>query len=424
MPPIETGQSMDWQDLSFPKAKAMKSISVDEAISTIESRAPNPVSTSQPLVRCAGRVLARDVRAIRDQPPFISSAMDGYAVIKPEDWRTETSVFTLIGESQAGARYSGALSAGEAVRIFTGAPVPAGATAVVLQENVTRQGDQIVVNGDGQKDKSHIRPAAQDYASGDRLLCAGERLDAWRLSLAASAGHGCLDVAAKPRIAIVCSGNELVPPGTPVNDDEIFESNSIALVTLVEAWGAEPIFAGIGRDDLGALTSRLAAIDADLIVTVGGASVGDYDLVKPALRSLGYIADFERIDLRPGRPTSFGILPDGTPVLGLPGNPASALVCAQLFLKAFIDKALGKPPITEMRLPLAVGLAATGPREAFLRAKRVIDSLGRANLQAFADQDSALIQIFAGAAALIRRPANSPAAAAGEWVRFIPLDRM
>jgi molybdopterin molybdotransferase len=350
--------------------------------------------------------------------------MDGYAIIPPDDWSAEASVFTVIGESQAGARYGGTLAGGQAVRIFTGAPVPLGATAVVLQENVTRQGDQIVINRDGQRDKSHIRPAAQDYASGDTLLSTGERLDAWRLSLAASAGRARLKVARKPRIAIVCTGNELVPPGDPVREDEIFESNSIALVTLVNAWGAKPIFAGLGRDDLPALTARLAAIEADLIVTVGGASVGDYDLVKPALKSLGYIADFERVDLRPGRPTSFGTLPNGTPVLGLPGNPASALVCAQLFLKTFIDNALGRRPAPEMCLPLAADLAATGPREAFLRAKLVIDSLGRAALHPFSDQDSALIQIFAGAAALIRRPANAPAVAAGDWVQFIPLDRL
>jgi len=402
----------------------MKAVSVDEALGFVVGRAPSPVVRSRALSRCAGRVLAEAVRAVRDQPPFVSSAMDGYAIIRPETRADDTLTFTVVGESQAGAAYKGRLGAGEAVRIFTGAPVPETATAVVIQENVIREGDRIRLNSDDWKDKSHIRPAAQDFNRGDTILTAGQRLDAWRLSLAASAGQASLRVARKPRIAILCTGNELVPPGQLVRDDQIFESNSIALITLVRAWGGKALFHGLGRDDLAALTARLKEMRADLIVTVGGASVGDYDLVKPALKTLGYVPDFERIDLRPGRPTSFGVLPDGRPVLGLPGNPASALVCAQLFLKAFIEAALGRPPALPASLPLEGDLAANGPREAFLRAQIVTDAAGRSALRPFSDQDSALIQIFARSGALIRRPPGAPAAKAGDWLPFLPLERL
>ncbi|MGA9659409.1 MAG: molybdopterin molybdotransferase MoeA [Asticcacaulis sp.] len=406
----------------------MSAVTLDEALRLVTARAPEPESRLCKLEAAHGRVLAADVVAGRDQPPFVSSAMDGYALILLPDEVNLTDPFRVIGESQAGAAYKGALHVGEAVRIFTGAPVPSGTTHVIMQENIEREGDTIRIKAeslpDGNQTKTHIRPQGLDFQIGHTLLMAGERLDAWRLSLAASAGMGVLRVVKKPRIAILCAGNELVPAGDLIGEDQIYESNSIALINLVKTWGGKPKFQGLGRDDLETLTKRLAHISADLIVTVGGASVGDYDLIKPALRQLGYQADFEKVDLRPGRPTSFGVLPDGRCVLGLPGNPASALVCAQLFLKAFIDKTLGVADAPVMQLPLAEDLPANGPREAFLRAQIVTDAKGQSRLLPFKDQDSALIQIFARSNALVRRAGHAPAAKAGDYLPFMPLARL
>lgn len=404
----------------------MQAVTVDEAITLVACSAPEQRRHKKALQHCDSRTLAADIVARRDQPPFVSSAMDGYAVIRTQQARNDQlGEFTVVGESQAGRAYTGPLRDDEAVRIFTGAPVPDGAGAVVLQENVIRNGDRIAITADGLKEKkTHIRPAGQDFRAGDVVARAGECLDAWRLSLVAATGLSAVHVAVKPRIAILCTGNELVRPGHAVHDDQIFESTSFGLMSLVKAWGGKPAFVGVEADSLKAITRALRDTKADLIVTVGGASVGDYDLVRPALHTVGYSPAFEKVELRPGRPTAFGSLKDGTCVLSLPGNPASAFVCAQLFLKPFINKALGRPHVEEhLNLPTVDALSGNGDRQAYLRAKVVTDDEGRPMLKAFMDQDSALIQVFAQSDALIVRPPRASPALPGALVPFLRLDR-
>lgn len=399
---------------------------VDDAIAVVKASAPLPRRVKRPLKACDRRVVLQDIVAKRDQPPFVSSAMDGYAVVWPTgEVARNGRIYKVIGLSQAGKGFAGNLGRDEAVRIFTGAPVPAQATAVILQENVIRVDDIITVASNVTDDtKTNIRARGQDFKSGETVVKAGECLDGWRISLVAATGAGRVAVSAKPRIVILCTGNELVAPGNPVRDDQIFESTSFALMSLVKAWGGKAAFVGVEKDSLKGIAKALRKVEADLIVTVGGASVGDYDLVKPALLSIGYDPSFDKVDLRPGRPTSFGKLKGGPFVLGLPGNPASALVCAQLFLKPFVQTALGRHiDHQEMNLPCLDVLPRNGARQAYLRAKFVRDPKGCPALMPFADQDSALIQVFAGADALIVRPALAEASLPGDLVAFIELGR-
>jgi molybdopterin molybdotransferase len=407
--------------------KTFTAVSVETARVLIIKAAPKPRPKPIRLEDADGRALLAAVAARRDQPPFTASAMDGYAISdKPEIIEALEAPLKVIGESQAGKAFNGMVSAGEAVRIFTGAPVPAGTSRVVIQENTSITPQGLIIHPDGwAEDKTQIRPQGLDFKSADVLIAPGLRLDAWRLSLAAAAGAAKLKVAKKPRVAILCTGDELVLPGSRPRPDQIYESTSHALIALVKAWGGKAYYAGVARDSLRTLISRIEALEADLIVTVGGASVGDHDLVRVALAHFGHQYEFERIDIRPGRPTAFGRLRDGRKVLSLPGNPSSGLVCAQLFLKPFIEKALGlaTEPWLEV-LPLAADLPANGPREAYLRARIVKDEQGLGALEAFEEQDSSLIQVFANACALIRRHGNAPALPAGHLVSYVPLNRL
>jgi molybdopterin molybdotransferase len=405
----------------------LSSVSVEAARALIIKAAPKPQPKPIRLEAANGRVLLKSVAARRDQPPFQASAMDGYAISeKPEVIEALEAPLKIIGESQAGKAFKGEVAPGEAVRIFTGAPVPVGASRVVIQENTSLTPQGLIIHSDGWADDNvYIRPQGLDFKATDVLIAAGVRLDAWRLSLAAAAGAARLKVAKKPRIAILCTGDELVLPGVRPRPDQIYESTSYALISLVKAWGGKALYAGVARDSLRTLIARIEALEADLIVTVGGASVGDYDLVRVALAHFGHQYEFERIDIRPGRPTAFGRLSDGRKVLSLPGNPSSGLVCAQLFLKPFIEKALGL--VTDAwfeTLPLAADLPANGPREAYLRARIVKDEQGLSALTAFAEQDSSLIQVFANADVLIRRHGNAPAISAGHLVSYVPLGRL
>ncbi|ESQ88086.1 hypothetical protein ABAC460_18000 [Asticcacaulis sp. AC460] len=402
----------------------MTPITMNDAIEIVVSHSPAVSRISKGLRHAFGRVAAEDIDARRDQPPFASSAMDGYAIIKPDAPSGWEDTFVAVGESQAGARFRGVLAKGEAVRIFTGAPVPEAATAVVLQENAIVADGGIRFEKDASTDKPHIRSQGHDFHQGDILITAGERLDAWRLALAAAAGRGSLLLAKRPRIAILTTGNELVPPGGEAGTDQIFESNSVALCSLVTQWGGKPRVHGIGPDDAEVLIGRIASIDADLIVTVGGASVGDYDLVKPALARLGFRALFEKVNVRPGKPTSFGRLQDDRLVLGLPGNPGACLTMAQLLLKPFIRAALGQARDSASCLPLGSAVPANGPREAYLRAQLACSPQGQTVVHPFADQDSAMIRNFAEADVLIKRPANALCADIGECVPVIPLERL
>jgi molybdopterin molybdotransferase len=409
-----------------PAAPAsLRNLSVEAARARmLADAAPLGVETVG-LAQALGRVLAQAVDATRDQPPFAASAMDGWAVRRAD--LTTDAVFQIAGESAAGRAHPRPVAQGQAVRIFTGAPVPAGADLVVIQEEATRDGDTVRFAA-GDDPRSNIRPAGGDFRSGDRLLEAGVRLDPWRLSLAAAAGRAELTVARRPRVAILATGDELVPPGGDPAPDQIFESGSIALAALVEAWGGSATRLTAAADDAAAIAAAVAEVEADLIVTIGGASVGDHDLVKPAMSRLGLSLRVETIAVRPGKPTWFGTLDaegqGGRRVLGLPGNPASALVCAELFLRPLLAALTGRDPAPAMiAARLAGPLPANGPREHWMRAALSIDPEGRATVSAFPDQDSSLVGVFSRADALIRRPMNGGAALAGDIVEVLSLGR-
>jgi molybdopterin molybdotransferase len=406
----------------------MKNVAVDVALAAVRQGAISSVAERVSLAKAMGRVLAEAVLAGRDQPPFKASAMDGYAV-RRDSLKTKAKQVTLhvVGESAAGRAYTGSVAAGEAVRIFTGAPVPADCDAVVIQENVVRQADVIDVLPDGRKPDgpSHIRKAGQDFKAGDTLLEPGQRLDPWRLSLVAAAGLDTVPVWRRPKIAVLCTGDELVLPGQTPKPDQIYESASHALIALIKQWGGKASYVGVEGDNARGLHKALKNTKADLIVTVGGASVGDYDLVRPALEKLGLALDFASVAVKPGKPTSFGRLTDGTRILSLPGNPASAFVTAQLFLKAWIEASLGMPEISPFITAVTQGpLSAAGPRESYLRAKIGSSLQGQLQVTAFDDQDSSQVSVFARADALIRLPANTLPQNAGSRVEVLPLDRL
>lgn len=379
------------------------------------------------LAKALGRVLAQDVTATRDQPPFNASAMDGYAV-RSQDLtrRVNPATLKLIGESQAGKAFTGAVHRNEAVRIFTGATVPTGCDAVVIQENTTAGDGTVTIQPDGLKlTKPHIRPAGQDFKSGEILLKVGERLDPWRLSLVAAAGLDRVAVARRPVVAVLSTGDELVPPGGVPDGDQIFESASHAIMGMVKQWGGKAVYLGVEGDKKKSLYHALKKADADLIVTIGGASVGDHDLVKPALAKLGLDLAFDGIKVRPGKPTAFGQLKDGRRVLSLPGNPASAFVMAQLMLKAWLEASLAMPARQDYaHAATTVPIAANGPREAFLRGACSLSPDGRMQVTPFSDQDSSLMTVFARSDALIHLPAGAEAKAPGDLVDFLPLDRL
>jgi molybdopterin molybdotransferase len=271
----------------------------------------------------------------------------------------------------------------------------------------------------------HLRPRGGDFREGDRLLEAGVRLDPWRLSLAAAAGRASLSVARRPRVAVLSTGEELVRPPAEPGPWQIFESGSLSLVTLIESWGAQAWRLAAARDEKPAVIEAVQGVDADLLVTIGGASVGDYDLVKPALSEMGLQLFVETVNMRPGKPTWFGRLGDGRPVLGLPGNPASSLVCAELFLKPLLRAMMGADPEPRfVKARLAAPLRPNGPRTQLMRALLTHDDTGTLMARALGDQDSSLVTVFAQADGLLRRPALAPAAAAGELVDVLPLARL
>jgi len=405
-----------------------KNLDLREAIAFVRMGAPLTAIEGVPLAQAFGRVLAEPIDASRDQPPFRASAMDGYAVRRADI--TAGSILPVVGESAAGRRYPDILEPGQAVRIFTGAPVPDGADAIVIQETTRAADGRVELLPDSVATPGHIRQAGQDFTAGTRLLDAGVRLDAWRLSLVAAAGLAEVAVRAKPRVAVLCTGDELVPPGGTPAPDQIYESGSAAVMALITQWGGEAAFIGTEADDVDALQATLAAVDADLIVTIGGASVGDHDLVRPALMRLGLVSDFVSLNLRPGKPTAFGILDSGAHVLGMPGNPASAFVVAQLLLKPWIEATLGLRigglPATDpfVKAVTATAIPANGPRESYLRAALDVMEDGRLRVTPFSDQDSSLVSVFARAGALVRLASNAAVTQAGSLVDILRLERL
>jgi len=374
---------------------------------------------SVPLLEAAGRVLAEPIVAKRDQPPFSASSMDGYALRSADTPGT----LKVVGESSAGAGLARALNAGEAARIFTGAPMPQGADSVVIQEDVKREGDALTAPAPPRGD--NVRTQGIDFKSGATLLAPGVLLDGVALSLAAAAGAPSVRVRKRPRIAILSTGDEIVAPGEAPGPHQIFDSVSFGLIPLIARWGGVATRLNARGDDIALLAG--AARDAmethDLLVTIGGASVGDRDLVKPALATLGVALHVERANVRPGKPVWFGQGDIGR-VLGLPGNPASALVCAHLFLKPIIAAFTGgDPSVRFVRAALASDLPDNGSREHYLRARLDVSEEGALRAAPFESQDSSLLSVFRDADALVRLPANAPALAAGALVDVLPLNR-
>jgi len=395
----------------------MKLMAVEAARAAMLAEVSALPGETIPLAQAIGRVLARDIIAVRDQPPFTNSAMDGWALRAAD----APGALKIVGESAAGHGYEAALSAGEAVRIFTGAALPKGADTVVIQENAGRDGDRVTIPAATPGD--NIREAGRDFRAGQVLLSTGTRIDPWRLSLCASAGHAEVSVHRRPRVAILSTGEEIVEaPATP-GPFQIYDSGSPALKAMVEDWGAQASKISGVRDQLDAVIAAMREAEADLIVTVGGASVGDHDLVRAAALDLGLSLRVESVAVRPGKPTFFGVLGDGRRLLGLPGNPASAFVCAELFLKPIVAAYCGGDAEPAMvRARLAAPLTANGNREHWMRTRLAQGDDGL-TAEPYSDQDSSLVAVFAGADALLRRRAGAPAAAIGDLVDVLPLSR-
>ena len=395
----------------------MKLLSVDDARARMLAEVATLPAETVALAQSIGRVLAEDVTAVRDQPPFAASAMDGWAVRGAD---TPGSL-RIVGESAAGHGFEGVVGAGEAVRIFTGAAVPQGCDAIVIQEDATREGESVRVP---QVAAHHyVRPAGGAFEAGAVLLDKGVRMDPWRLSLAASAGRAAVTVARRPRVALLSTGEEIVEAPAMPGPFQIYDSGVPALAAMVEAWGGEAIRAKPVRDTLEAVIEALRAADADLVVTVGGASVGDHDLVRAAGQALGLSLRVESVNVRPGKPTFFGVLGDGRRLLGLPGNPASAFVSAEMFLKPILAAYQGAQttPVT-LTARLAEALPDNGPREHWMRAKLTYSD-GGVSVRPYRDQDSSLVSVFAVADALMRRLPGAQAAEAGSVVEVLPLSR-
>lgn len=392
---------------------------MDAARGRMLALVPAPVDEEAALAAAFGRTLAEDIVAERDQPPFAASAMDGWAVRALDC----PGSLAIAGESAAGRAHRAPLAPGEAVRIFTGAPMPPGADSVVIQEDAQAVADRVSVPE--VRSGRHVRPAGLDFTAGAQLLGRGVRLDAWRLALAAATGRGAVSVFKRPRVAVLATGEELVQPGDAIGPDQIYESGSVALCALVNAWGGDALALAAAGDDLDAIAGAVAGAACDLLVTVGGASVGEHDLVKPALARLGLTLAVESVNLRPGKPTLFGKLADARLVLGLPGNPASAMVCAELFLRPLVLAMHGANPSLPMIAARAAGaLPANGEREHWMRATLSQGPDGEAAAAPFGDQDSSLITVFASAQALIRRLPGAPPVEAGGVVEVLPLQRL
>lgn len=388
-------------------------ISVNEALDLILAHRPKPTTEEVSIEAAQGRRLAHDLTALVNRPPANMSAMDGYAV-RLEDVKAEVARLRIIGEVPAGRPFEGTVERGNAVRIFTGGEVPEGANHIVIQEDAERDGDTLVcrVSYDSAQ---FVRPAGLDFREGDSLLAEGTRLEAAELGLAAAANIGRVSVYRAPRVGILANGNELKPPGSMLSRGEITNSNPVALAALVRDWGGEPVDLGIAGDTLDDITERVSkAGDIDIFLPVGGASVGDHDLMRPAFASLGYQPVFEKIAVRPGKPTWFSTR-ESAVVLGLPGNPASALVCAELFLKPLITGQ--RHAFSQARLACPIG--ANGPREHFMRAFFQLDAAANLVVDPAPDQDSSLIRPFVTSAGLIRRKQNAPAGEAGALVDVV-----
>ena len=387
-------------------------IPVAEAQARLFALAAPVAAEMLPIAEAAGRWAAADVVARRTQPAADLSAMDGYAIRfadLPGPWR-------VVGESAAGRPFAGEVGPGEATRIFTGAAMPAGADTVLIQEEAARDGAMLTLAGDGPAHRGrNTRARGLDFTAGDVLVRAGERITPARLAVAATGGVSTLPVHRRIRVAVAATGDELVPAGTDASGVQLTESNSLMLAAMLADLPVDVLQLGILPDDLATLCANFEKIDADLLVTTGGASVGDHDLVRPALEAAGGVIDFWRIALRPGKPMMAGRLRD-TVVLGLPGNPVSAFVTATLFVRPMVARLAGAtdPLPTTTTAILGDDLPANGGRTDYLRAE-----LRDGRAYASTIQDSSMLLTLARSTCLIVRPADAPPASTGDSAEIL-----
>ncbi len=389
-------------------------ISVEQALEQLFALVDPLESETIPLSKANGRTLAAPVQAGRDQPPFPASAMDGYAIQK-SDYQTGQTL-KVIGEAAAGTRFEYKMLQGEAVRIFTGAPVPTGADWIVIQEDVDAIGRQITIR-ETTETKSYIRPAGTDFKAG-QTLDAPQILTPQLVALLASMNIADVPVARKPEVAIISTGSELVMPGEQPDADQIIASNTFGLKAMLEAAGASVRVMPIAHDTAPALRTAFALTEgADLVLTIGGASVGDHDLVAGITEQLGMQRAFYKVAMRPGKPLMAGKLGKAA-MIGLPGNPVSAMVCGTIFVLPVIRAmlGLGKAPAPHLQATLSADMLVNGPRAHYMRAKQE-----KGEITPFARQDSALLSVLADANALLLRPPHDPAKQAGDRVTFVPL---
>lgn len=400
-------------------------ISVEAALERIFALSYVLESETVRLTEAAGRVLAEPVSAAFSQPPFAASAMDGYAVAGAQ--HEPGSRFVLIGESAAGHPYEGAVAQGEAVRIFTGAAVPFGAARVIIQEDVLLEAGAIRLK-EGADEGLYIRAAGMDFKAGFQLE-APHRLRAQDLGLIAAMGQAELSVSRRPHVALLATGDELVEPGTPRGRGQIYASNQYALKPILEAAGAVVHCLPIANDTPESLhqalrTAREAPISADVIVTLGGASVGDHDLVQETALAQGLELDFYKIAMRPGKPLMAGRF-DRSVLIGLPGNPVSSVICALVFLRPLLEAMQGLPfaALPRVCAQLTQDLPQNGAREHYMRAYAEDGYDGRL-IAPMPQQDSALLSTLAKANALLVHAAHSPERSKGDWVEMIDLTRL
>jgi len=400
----------------------MALLPVDEALSRLLEDVVPTEAEMLPLHEAAGRVLARDIVALRTQPPFDASAMDGYA-IRAADANAAGARLRVIGEAPAGRLFAGHVGTGEAVRIFTGAPMPDGADTVLIQENTRRIDASTVEVAEPVAPMKNVRLRGLDFREGDVLLGAGRRLDPAALSLAASANHPAVPVTRKPLVAIIATGDELLPPGSETGPDQIIASNVYGVAAAARDAGAEVLDLGIAPDRKGAiaaLVDEAIARNADVIVTIGGASVGDHDFIHDVLTAQGVELAFWKVAMRPGKPLMFG-RKGPTRVLGLPGNPVASLICSQLFLKPLIARLCGADYVQDIReAVLGESMSANDTRQDYVRATIGRED-GRLVATAFQVQDSSMLQILARSDGLIIRAPFAPASEAGAACRVLML---
>ncbi len=398
----------------------MALLSVEDALALV-LKGLAPLEAEHVLIAEAhGRVLAADLAATLTQPPFDASAMDGYAV-RAADVAALPATLKLVGESAAGAGFKGRVGPGETVRIFTGAPVPEGADTIAIQEDAQEKDGTVVVKDAGAY--RHIRPRGQDFAEGEICLRRGTRLGARALMLAASMNHAELPVRRKPKVAILATGDEVVRPGSAVGPDQIVSSVPYGIAGLIEAHGGEAVLLGIAKDDAKTIaTLARTGAGADILLTVGGASVGERDLVATALKGEGLALDFAKVAMRPGKPVLYGRLGHQR-LLGVPGNPVSALVCGYVFLVPMLHALLGlaedKRPQPEAVLGAAV--PGNGPRRNYMRASSTWREDGMRVVRPLPSQDSSLVAAFTRADCLIVRMPGAHALPEGARVRILPL---